>query len=66
MVPHIKMTGQPYDISNLCQFSCYDWVYYRYIRVGGFPLPFLIVRKMIDTSGSYRNRNEPVGVEQQR
>ena len=39
MVPYTKMTGQPYDISNLCLFSCYDWVYYRDTRVGGFPLP---------------------------
>ena len=39
MVPYTKMTGQPYDISNLCLFSWYDWVYYRDTRVGGFPLP---------------------------
>ena len=39
MVPYTKMTGQPYDTLNLYQFSCYDWVYYRDIRVGGFSFP---------------------------
>ena len=32
------MTGQPYDISNLCLFGWHDWVYYIDTRVGGFPL----------------------------
>ena len=39
MVPYTKMTGQHYDISNLCLFSWYDWVYYKNTRVDGFPLP---------------------------
>jgi hypothetical protein len=27
--PHTRMTGQKYDISNLCQFGWYEWVYFR-------------------------------------
>jgi hypothetical protein len=27
--PHFSVTGQEDDISNLCQFKWYEWVYYR-------------------------------------
>lgn len=27
--PYTRMTGQSCDISNLCQFKWYEWVYYR-------------------------------------
>ena len=38
MVPYTKIIGQHYDISNLCLFKWYDWVYYKDIRVCRFPL----------------------------
>jgi hypothetical protein len=36
--PHTRMTGQTYDISNLCQFGWYDWVYFRDEKAS-FPYP---------------------------
>jgi len=27
--PHIMMTGQPADISAICEFAWYEWVYFR-------------------------------------
>ena len=27
--PHTKLTGQPTDISDLCEYRWYDWVVYR-------------------------------------
>jgi hypothetical protein len=28
-VPYTKMTGQPLDISNICEFKWYEWIYFR-------------------------------------
>ena len=28
-VPWTKMTGQPLDISNICEFKWYEWIYFR-------------------------------------
>ena len=30
MTPKSKLTGQPTDISNLCEFGWYEWVQFRY------------------------------------
>ena len=27
--PHMATLGEMADISNLCQFGCYEWVYFR-------------------------------------
>jgi hypothetical protein len=36
--PHFSVTGQEGDVSNLCQFKWYEWVYYRE-GSANFPLP---------------------------
>ena len=36
--PFFSVTGEEGDISNLCQFSFYQWVYYREQK-NGFPIP---------------------------
>jgi hypothetical protein len=36
--PHYHTTGEEGDISNLCQYSFYQWCYYR-DGAAGFPLP---------------------------
>ena len=36
--PHFSVTGEVGDISNLCQFDWYEWVYYRE-GSASFPLP---------------------------
>jgi hypothetical protein len=36
--PHFSVTGQEGEISNLCQFKWYDWIYYRE-GSSNFPLP---------------------------
>ena len=36
--PHTMMTGQPTDISSLCEFGWYEWVYFRE-NANLFPLP---------------------------
>jgi hypothetical protein len=28
-VPWTRMTGQPLDISNICEFKWFEWIYYR-------------------------------------
>ncbi len=38
MTPHTKLTGQPKDISELCEFGWYEWVYFR-DSASPFPLP---------------------------
>ncbi len=30
MTPKSQLTGQPTDISNLCEFRWYEWVQFRY------------------------------------
>ncbi len=40
MVPYTKATGQPYDISPLCEFDWYEWIYFHDNRgTRGFPYP---------------------------
>ena len=36
--PHTKMTGQPYDISNVCEFEWFEWIKYRH-HGEQFPYP---------------------------
>jgi hypothetical protein len=36
--PHFSVTGQEGDISNLCKFKWYEWVYYRK-GSASFPMP---------------------------
>lgn len=36
--PHFSITGEEGDISNLCQFEWYEWIYFRDGQEG-FPLP---------------------------
>ena len=38
MTPKSKLTGQPTDISNLCEFGWYEWVQFRYDN-NQFPEP---------------------------
>ena len=38
MTPRTKLTGQPTDISNLCEFGWYEWVQFRYDN-NQFPEP---------------------------
>ena len=35
--PHLMMTGQPTDISNICEYGWYEWVAYR-IEGAKFPV----------------------------
>ena len=36
--PYTRMTGQPYDISNFCEFEWFEWVKYR-LHGEKFPYP---------------------------
>ena len=36
--PHTKMTGQSYDISNICEFEWFEWIKYR-LHGEQFPYP---------------------------
>ena len=36
--PHTRMTGQPYDISNICEFEWFEWIKYR-LHGQQFPYP---------------------------
>ena len=36
--PHTKMTGQMYDISNVCEFGWFDWIKFR-LHGEQFPYP---------------------------
>ena len=39
--PHFTVVGTEGDISNLCQFDWYDWVYYR-DDTEGWPGPMMV------------------------
>lgn len=44
--PYFSVTGQEGDISNLCQFKFYDWVYYREQKAD-YPLPKEILGRVL-------------------
>ena len=46
---HFSITGEDGDISNLCQFSWYEWCYYRE-HTAGFPLPREILGRVLGPS----------------
>jgi hypothetical protein len=52
--PHTKMTGQTCDISNLCQFGWYDWVYFRDEKAS-FPYPKEVLGRCLGPSKSFGN-----------
>ena len=43
---HTALTGEEGDISNLCQYKCYDWCYFRDHKAG-FPLPREILGRVL-------------------
>lgn len=52
--PHTRMTGQTCDISNLCQFGWYDWVYFRDEKAS-FPFPKEVLGRCLGPSQSFGN-----------
>jgi len=49
--PYTRMTGQTCDISNLCQFGWYDWVYFRDEKAA-FPYPKEVLGRCLGPSKS--------------
>lgn len=49
--PHSFMTGQPTDISHLCEFAWYEWVYFRDSH-SQFPLPSMILGRCLGPAES--------------
>ena len=48
-----KITGQPGDISNLCQFGWFDWVYYK--DKNNFPYQEEKLGRCLGPSKNYSN-----------
>ncbi len=44
--PHFSVTGQEGDISNLCQYKVYDWVYFRE-QMADYPLPEEVLGRVL-------------------
>ena len=45
-IPHTLVTGEESDISNLCQFSCYKWVYFHE-HTAAFPHNKEVLRRVL-------------------
>ena len=54
-VPQTKMTGQPTDISHLCEFKFYEWVYYL-DHTSSFPNDRYVLGRYLGPSENYGNR----------
>ena len=52
---HFSITGEEGDISNLCQFSWYEWCYYRE-HIAGFPLQREVLGRVLGPSKGEGNK----------
>jgi hypothetical protein len=52
--PYTRMTGQTCDISNLCQFGWYEWIYFR-DEQAKFPFPKLALGRCLGPAKSHGN-----------
>ena len=48
-IPHSMMTGQPTDISNICEYAWYEWVIYR-IEGAKFPVQHQRLGRVLGSS----------------
>ena len=53
-VPETKMTGQPTDISHICEFDFYDWVYYL-DHTKSFPNSRYVLGRYLGPSQNFGN-----------
>ena len=53
-VPNTKMTGQPTDISHICEFKFYEWVYYL-DHTASFPNKRYILGRCLGPSENFGN-----------
>ena len=52
--PHFATFGEEGDISSICQFGCYEWVYFRETNAE-FPFPSHVLGRCLGSANNEGN-----------